>query len=212
MLPHSAPTAVLLLWHGRGPNEGHVLLRLATALHAEGHTVVTANWDASAADGGAAALQASLDQAAALAMAHSRPLVVVGWSLGGTAALSLALAPPMTPRLAAVVGLAPDVGAPSPLDGTVPADRVRSGIDARPIHLVHGVHDPVVPVAATEEFAEACRTAGVACSLTLTDTHHAGIVGAEYDPSARVCVPSDAPAATRGLDAAIAAVRAAIAG
>jgi predicted esterase len=200
------------LWHGRGPHEAHVLRRLATALRDDGHTVVTPNWDVSAADRGAAVLQASLDQAAAIAAQHpGAPLVLVGWSLGGTAALSLALAPSMAPGLVAVVGLASDVREHSPLDGTIPAERVRSGIDAPPIFLVHGLHDPVVPVADAEAFADGCRTAGVACSLTLVESDHAGVVGTEYDPLAGLCVPSDGPAATTGLDAAVHAVRAAAA-
>ena len=211
MLRRPAPTAVTLLWHGRGPDEAHVLSRLAAALYADGHTVVTPNWDAGAADGGAARLTASLAQSAALAAEHSRPLVVVGWSLGGTAALSLALAPGTLPGSAAVVGLAADVREHSPLDGTVLADRVRQGIDARPIHLVHGLHDPVVPAADTEEFAEACRTAGVACSLTLVESDHAGVIGTEYDARSGTCVPGDGPAATTGLAAALEAIRAAVA-
>ena len=210
MLGHAESTAVVLLWHGRGPDEAHVLRRLATALHADGRTVVTPDWDASAADGGSAVLKASLARAAGVAAEHSRPLVVVGWSLGGTAAISLALAPSETSGLAAVVGLAADVGDRSPLDGTVPADRVRSGIGARPIHLIHGVHDPVVPVADTEEFAESCRISGVACSLTLVESDHAGVIGTEYDAGAGTCVPGDGPAATTGLAAALEAIRAAV--
>jgi fermentation-respiration switch protein FrsA (DUF1100 family) len=166
VLRHPAPTAVALLWHGRGAREAHVLHRLATALHGDGHTVVTPNWDASAADRGALASSAA-------------------------------------PRPAAVVGLAADVREHSPLDGAVPVDRVRPGTDAPPIFLVHGADDAVVPAAGAEEFARACLTAGVPCALTLVESDHAGVVGTEYDPTAGLCVPSDAPGATRGLAAAL---------
>lgn len=38
--PRSAAPAVVVLWHGRGPNEAHVLARLARALQDDGHAVV----------------------------------------------------------------------------------------------------------------------------------------------------------------------------
>lgn len=205
------PAAVVVLWHGRGPGEAHVLRRLATALHSDGHTVVTPNWDASAADRGAAVLRSSLEQASAIAAEHpSVPLVLVGWSLGGTAALSLALASSGAPRPAAVVGLAADVRERSPLNGALPGDQVSSGIDVLPIFLVHGADDAVVPAAGAEEFARACLAAGIACTLTVVESDHAGVLGTEYDPRVGICVPSDGPAATRGLDAALQAVRAAV--
>jgi pimeloyl-ACP methyl ester carboxylesterase len=107
VLLHPAPTGVVVLWHGRGPNEGHVLRGLATALHGDGHTVVTPDWDAGSVDGGVAVLRRSLDRAAALADAQgSVPVVLAGWSLGGTAALSLALEASPSHDLRAIVGLA----------------------------------------------------------------------------------------------------------
>ena len=212
MLRHPAPRAIVLLWHGRGPNEAHVLHRLAAALSADGHAAVTPNWDASTADGGAAALRASLAQAAAIAAKHSLPLVLVGWSLGGTAALSLALDPSRSHEVTAVVGLAADVREQSPLDGTRPLVGVRRGLGTPSLHLVHGVQDTVVPSGDAEEFARSCLAAGIPCALSLVDTDHAGVVGAEYDPAAGICRPSDGPAATRGVTSAIEAVREATAG
>lgn len=206
---HPAPTTIVLLWHGRGPNEAHVLHRLAEALHADGHSVVTPNWDVSAADRGAAVLRASLDQAAAIAGERSVPLVLVGWSLGGTAALSLALQPSPSHEVSAAVGLAAAPREQSPLNGTVPLEGLRPGLRTVPLHLVHGVHDPVAPAADSEEFVRACRAAGVLCSLSLVDSDHAGVVGAEYDPAAGLCRPGDGPPARTGLQAAVDAVRAA---
>ena len=89
---YAAPRAIALLWHGRGPNEGHVLDTLAAALRRQSCSVLAPDWDSSAADDGEGALRASLAEAFRLAGGEGDvPVVVVGWSLGGTAALSLAL-------------------------------------------------------------------------------------------------------------------------
>jgi fermentation-respiration switch protein FrsA (DUF1100 family) len=108
-----------------------------------------------------------------------------------------------------VIGLAAAARERSPLDGTRPLASVRPGLRPPPLHLVHGVQDTLVSRADTEEFAQACLATGIWCSLTLVDTDHAGVVGTEYDPNAEICVASDGPAPTRGLDAAMAAIRAA---
>jgi len=213
-LTHQAPRAVVVLWHGRGANEGHVLDALAGALHREGCTVVVPDWDHSAPDRGAAALRASLDSAFALADDHAVSVVVAGWSLGGTAALSLALSGSSARRPAAVVGLAGDTRARSPLDGTVPVERLTRPLDddPPPLHLVHGRADTVVPVEEVLAFAEACRGAGARCTLDVVASDHAGVVGTAYDPNRGVCVPSDDVAATTGLTAAVRAVNAALIG
>jgi hypothetical protein len=75
------------------------------------------------------------------------------------------------------------------------------------MYLVHGVQDTVVSAADADEFARACLAAGIPCSLSLVDSDHAGVVGAEYDPTERICLPSDGPAATTGLHAAVTTVR-----
>ena len=100
-----------LLWHGRGPDEAHVLRPLAGALLGAGHRVLVPDWDSTTDDGGAAALS-----------------VVLG---GGP--------------VAAVVGLAADVRPRSPVDGSVPLDRVPEAQPAVPVHLVPGTEDGVVP-------------------------------------------------------------------
>lgn len=178
------------------------------------------DWDSTAADQGGGALRASLAEASRLAARHGdAPVVVVGWSLGGTAALSLALdAPAETGPVerwpAAIVGLAADAHAHSPLDGTVPADRVREPRTyvPPPIYLVHGRDDTVVPVAASVAFADACRVACVPCSFEVVATDHAGVVGTVYDPVHRICISSDDASAVNGLAAAVRAVDAALAG
>jgi pimeloyl-ACP methyl ester carboxylesterase len=118
------------------------------ALQLEGHVVVAPDWDSGAADRGAGVLTASLDQAVALTGVRQEvPLVVVGWSLGGKAALSLALDPGHAARVSAVVGLAAGTRGPSPVDGSEPLARVREGLDhgPPPIYLVHGRGDTSRP-------------------------------------------------------------------
>jgi acetyl esterase/lipase len=88
--------------------------------------------------------------------------------------------------------------------------RLRPGVRTPPLYLVHGGQDPVVPAADAEEFVRSCLAVGIPCSLSVVDTDHAGVVGAEYDPTAGICVPSDGPAASMGLHAAVQAVRAAL--
>jgi alpha-beta hydrolase superfamily lysophospholipase len=188
-----------LLWHGRGPGEAHVLRPLAGALLDAGHRVHVPDWDSTAADRGAAALARSLHEAADAAAGQGLPLVLVGWSLGGTAALSVALG---GGPVAAVVGLAADVRARSPVDGSVPLDRVPEARPAVPVHLVHGTEDGVVAPDGAVAFAAACA----GCALTLLDTDHAGVIGTAYAPARRECVPSDGERARRGLAAAIRAV------
>ena len=207
---HPTPRSRLALWHGRGPHEGHVLDRLAEALHEDGRTVVTAHWNYGDPDRGRGALQASLEEAASLAA--DVPLVIVGWSLGGTAALSVAFDEGSPWRPAAVVGLAADPTQPSPWDGSVPLERARQGVRHRPppIYLLHGRADTVVPAAAAVEFVDACSRSSVSCALSLLDSDHAGVIGTRYDPDRRACVPSDEAAAVTGLQAAVHAVRHAV--
>jgi predicted esterase len=208
VLRHPAPDAVVVLWHGRGPNEAHVLSRLAAALHDDGHTVVTPDWDAGSVDGGEAVLRGSLDRAAALADAQgSVPVLLAGWSLGGTAALSLALEASPSHELRAIVGLAAAPREQSPLNGVPPLEGLRPGLRTPSMYLVHGVQDTVVSAADADEFARSCLAAGIPCSLSLVDSDHAGVVGAKYDATDGICLPSDGPAAITGLHAAVTTVR-----
>jgi alpha-beta hydrolase superfamily lysophospholipase len=199
----ASPRSFVVLWHGRGRNEKHVLRPLAQALQAEGHTVVVPDWDHGSVDRGAGALLGSLDVAASLASSGGGPLVLAGWSLGGTAALSVALRTPSRGRPVAVVGLAADTFVPSPLDGRVPLESVASGVGALPLHLLHGADDHVVDAEGAVRFQRSCEDAGLACELALIATDHGGVIGAEYDRDRCECVPSGRPAARSGLSAAV---------
>lgn len=189
---------VVLLWHGSGPNEAAVLGPLSEAIFEHGHRVLVPDWDSSAPDQGRSILEGSLEDAVRTAHEDGEDLVLVGWSLGGTAALTVARD---DTRVRAAVGLAADVEFASPLDGLPPVAREPSELKV-PVILVHGRQDEIVPVDPAVAFAER----GPEVRITLLDTDHAGVVGTEYDVARGVCVPSSAPAATAGLAAAVDAV------
>ncbi|MFW3169520.1 hypothetical protein [Geodermatophilus sp. CPCC 206100] len=179
-----------------------MLASLAAACAHRAVRTVVPDWDVGAPDRGADALRSSLRVARGIADRAGAPLVVVGWSLGGTAALSVALA--SLGGGAVVVGLAADTDERSPLTGRSPAAELgRQGQRVPRLSLLHGTADTVVRPDRAEEFRDRCAAAGVACELTLVDTDHAGVIGTAYDPTRRLCVPSTGPAARRGLAAAV---------
>lgn len=186
---------VTLIWHGRGPRESHVMRPLADALVHIGADVFVPDWEWTAPDWGRGELLASL--ASAATVADNRPLIVIGWSLGGTAALSLASLAHY--EVTALVGLAADCEAQSPLTGRLlDANAVR----AASAYLVHGSEDPVVPVSGSIRFAGDSDA-----SLTVLSTDHAGVIGCEYDRGAGTCLPSDRDPARRGLRASVRAIQ-----
>jgi predicted alpha/beta-hydrolase family hydrolase len=197
--------SVVLLWHGSGPGESDVMQPLATALAHAGHRAVAIDWDSRAADHGREALLASLRDAREQAAGSGAPLVVAGWSLGGTAATSLAVPSPGEPAVDAVVGLAVDFRAPSPLDNALLMDAASL---VRPVRLVHGTQDPLIPADRAAAFAANHPV----CELRLIDTDHAGVIGAAWDAALDRCLPSSSVGAQAGLAAAVAAVESALGG
>lgn len=171
---------------------------LAQALERAGVDVLVPDWDSTLADQGRAELLASLKTG--LDLADGRPVVVIGWSLGGTAAVSLASLD--AKGVVAVVGLATDCKARSPLTGRTLDTAGSPGVA---IELVHGIEDTVVPVEGTVQFA---RHSGI--SLTLVQTDHAGVIGCEFDVAAHLCIPSRSDRAARGMQAALFAVETAL--
>lgn len=172
--PESATT--VLLWHGSGPNERDVLAPLATAVAIRGVRVLVPDWDSTRPDGGRADLLRSVKFARE---GGGSRLVVAGWSLGGTAAASLAInARKLGLDSVPAVCLAGAFRTNDPLSGQHFGSFEPSTRTSGSIRLVHGVDDEVVDIAGSRAFAEVLRSAGWEADLTELDTDHAGIVGA----------------------------------
>jgi predicted esterase len=183
---------VVLLWHGRGPDERDVLDPLAHEAASRRLVVVVPDWRASADDGGNEALRASLGFATSRAHEFGgdpERLVLAGWSLGATAGLGLVLAAE-SPAIG-FVGMASSYGDVSPTTGRVLSDHLGDGIPATPIWLLHGIRDELVPVEQGRAMAEMFADQGARIHWHEFDTDHAGIVMSRYDRSTRRCVPSD---------------------
>src|SRR4030095_6009013 len=79
---------LVLMWHGRGPNERAALSPLASAVAAQGIRVLVADWNSQADDGGRADLLTSMRYAREHADAIGRDPARVGVGrgvLGGAA-------------------------------------------------------------------------------------------------------------------------------
>ena len=171
----AAPTTVLL-WHGSGPNERDVLAPLATAVADRGVRVLVPDWDSTKPDGGRADLLRSVKFARE--RGDSR-LVVAGWSLGGTAAASLAInARKLGLDSVPAVCLAGAFMTTDPLSGQPFTSFEPSPRAPGSIRLIHGNRDDIVDIAGSRAFATALQSAGWEADLTELDTDHAGIVGA----------------------------------
>lgn len=181
---------VILLWHGRGPNERDVLTPLGRTLAAEGYRVLVPDWSSEAGDGGRSDLLASFDWArrAAEEAEGLRPLDVVGWSLGGTAAIGLATRS-ATP-IRRVVTLAANFDAVDPISGRHLPQPLPSCHDRTQFVVIHGTRDDVVDPAIGRAGAHRLQAAGWPVSLVSTGVDHAGIVMTEYDQTRGRCVPS----------------------
>src|SRR4051812_45538069 len=97
---------IVLLWHGRAGNSRRDVAGLAAAVASRGLRVVVPDWDCEDEDGGRSTLVGSLVYAHRLAVRMGRypsDTVVAGWSLGGTAAVGLAISERETLPIARVV-------------------------------------------------------------------------------------------------------------
>lgn len=206
--PRDTPNAVILVWHGSGANERHVLQRLAEHLATRTNSrVVVPNWNSQDPDHGASRLFDSLRYAQHLAVEHDTGLTLVGWSLGATAALSVALEPERfgDPQPRTVVGLAAASEHDSPLAPRRPSDTPITP-DGPRIALIHGREDDIVDSAEAERFRARCAQAGRPASLVLIGGDHASVVGCRFDEGRDECVPSDDDNARAALEAVVAAV------
>lgn len=195
---HGQGDLIVLLWHGRGPNEAYALAPLAEAIASAGMRVVVADWDSTAGDLGRSDLEGSLAYARGIGGGN---LVVAGWSLGATAALGLALqsAEPLRTVLIApgYAGRALDAFSGQPLPETFPPGR--GSID-----VLWGNRDDLVDEAMATSLVERLRTAGWVVSATELDADHSGVVGMRFDET------TDRYVIDPGADAALATVAAAI--
>ncbi|MFJ1751706.1 alpha/beta hydrolase [Kitasatospora sp. NPDC088134] len=190
---------VVLLWHGRGPDERDVLAPLARAAAALGVRVLVPDWRPDAPDGGRSQL---LDSAAhARELAAGARLVLAGWSLGAKAAVGAALNPAGFAgwRPDAVVAFAGSYATPAPSTGTAPLDDLPAAARDLPVHLLHGSADTVVDPARTRELHAALLAHGHPATLTEPATDHAGVIGTAYSPTAARCLPTTAPHAREAL-------------
>ncbi|MEU4038823.1 alpha/beta hydrolase [Streptomyces collinus] len=196
----SEQAPAVLLWHGRGPDERDVLGPVARATAELGVVVLVPDWRPDAADGG----RTHLLDSAVFARRHVDDLggdpermVLAGWSLGGKAAVGVAVNPAAFDgwRPRAVVGIAGAYGTVAPSTGTVPLDDLRrSGGQASPVPvwLVHGTADPVVDVERSRELRTVLEKENRPVSLDEVATDHAGVVMTEFVPEQNRCLPSTA--------------------
>lgn len=190
----------VLLWHGRGPNERGILAPLATAVADRGIRLFVPDWDSTAPDGGRADLLWSIRYARE--HGGDDPLVIVGWSLGGTAAARLALnARRLGLGFVPVVCLAGAFEAADPLSGNPFESITLSPKGAGHVRLVHGLEDNIVGPEGARVLAARLEVAGWHTSLLELPVDHAGIVGTEFDAAREHCTPSTAPAVLEAVEA-----------
>jgi len=171
-----------------------VLATLAGLVADRGPTVVVPDWSSEADDGGRADLLRSLRFTRETVEAQgSDPdaLVLVGWSLGGTAAAGLTVnARRLGVGVAGTVTLAGGFVAPDPISGESLTGSLPTTDNTSPFTLIHGIADDVAPVAMSRAFAQALELAQWPVELVELPTDHAGIVGTAFDDAREHCLPA----------------------
>ena len=197
----------MLLWHGRQPDMRSAVAPLAGLIAARGPTVHAADWNSHADDGGRSDLLRSIRfvrESMQSAGADPDALVLVGWSLGGTAAAGLTLhARRLDVGIAHTVCLAGGFPAPDPISGVHLTDRIPSSKSPSSFTLLHGIADDIVPVAASRAFGQQLAQAGWPVDVVELPTDHGGIAGAELDPTGDGYQPAT-DEATRSVAAEVA--------
>ncbi|MEY9855324.1 acetyl esterase/lipase [Catenulispora sp. GAS73] len=192
------PCPIVLLWHGRGPNERDVLAPLSRAIASLGVGCFVPDWRPDAEDGG----QTDLRESALFVERHGADfngdatrITLAGWSLGGKTAVAVALDDGALDgwRPQAVVAIAGGYTSPDPLTGRAALERL-AGDDVLasplPVHVIHGTADSRVDVEQARRLHSALRKRGWPATLTELDADHAGAVMTVYDPEARRCLPA----------------------
>lgn len=200
---------VALLWHGMSVDHRSCLLPLARRIADDGVMALVVDWDPTSADGGRTDLMASLRHARDLAEHHDRSpddLVVAGWSLGGTAAASLAVhAERLGIGLGGAVLIAPAGGvhvvdpiSGSPLPRRLPPPP-QTGARRCRIDVVYGTRDTVTPPDSVSGLELRLRSSGWATSLHAVEADHGGVVGAHYEARTERYLPSSDPVAVGAM-------------
>lgn len=191
-----APT--VLLWHGREPDRRSAFATLGERLAAAGARAVVPDWSADSADHGRGELLSSVRFARESAAHDPDRLILVGWSLGGTAAASLtAHQRRLGIGLARTVFLAGAFSATDPISHR-PLDPPTAPKVETDLVFVHGEDDDLVPAEVSLEAQAAWAAAGWRTRLLELPVDHWSIVGLEKDGDAyRI---SDRPEVEAALD------------
>jgi dienelactone hydrolase len=172
----------VLVWHGKQADARTVVRPMAELVASHGLGVVVPDWNSHADDGGREDLLRSV-QLARGRVEDIGGLVLVGWSLGGVAAVGLTIrARQLKVPLAHTVCLAGAFMAPDPISGEhlpteLPGDR-------SPFTLLHGISDDVVPISESRAFASTLERNEWPVEFIELAADHASIAGATHDPVA----------------------------
>lgn len=178
----------VLVWHGRQADMREVVAPLAELIAVRGPTVFAADWDSHTADGGRTDLLTSLRfvrESMASNGGDPDSLVLVGWSMGGTAAAGLTLhARRLGVGFAHTVCLAGGFPAADPISGAqLLLGPLPRSATPTPFTLIHGIADAIVPVSTSRAFAQQLTQAGWPVEVVEVQTDHGGIAAAELDPT-----------------------------
>lgn len=177
----NATQPTVMLWHGMQSDARAVVRPLAGLLAGHGIAVVAPDWNSHAHDGGRADLLRSVDFIRQRAD-DTGGIVLVGWSLGGTAAAGLTLdAAHLNVALAHTVCLAGAFMVRDPISGRFVTDGLAPKRVGPRFTLLHGLADDVVPVSTSRAFAATLEQIGWPVDLVELAADHGTIAGAEYD-------------------------------
>jgi dienelactone hydrolase len=178
----------VLLWHGKQPDMRDAVAPLSDMIAARGPTVYAADWNSHADDGGRSDVLGSLRFVRESIESNGGDpdsVVLVGWSLGGTAAAGLTLhARRLGIGVAHTVCLAGGFPAPDPISGDqLLTGQLPSSKHPTPFTLLHGTADDIVPVSTSRAFAQQLTQAGWPVEVVEVPTDHGGIAAAVLDPT-----------------------------
>lgn len=202
-----ADHGIALLWHGRGVDHGTSMRPLATRIENSGVLALSVDWNSEVADAGRADLLSSVRFAREMATQNGidpDSIVVAGWSLGASAALSLAThSKRLGLGLGGVVLIAPGDGerliepiTAAPLPQQFPPGTGRCRVD-----LVYGERDRLATPDLVTGLELRLRASGWDTSMHSVDADHAGVVGTRYEARTERYLPSRATDAIQAADA-----------